>query len=159
MDMMDKQRFIFGSLFLLANKLQVIGDHYLGRDDITTKQWFLTVMLSQYGENPPTLSEVAELMGSSRQNVKQLALKLEEKEFLKIEKDEQDARATRLKLTEKCRVFWEKREGMDNEFIIDLFKDFSEEEIDVVCGGFNKLFEKIKHLEKKHGRGISEYEK
>jgi len=38
-------------------------------------------------------------MGSSRQNVKQLALKLEENDYLKIEKDENDARVIRLKLT------------------------------------------------------------
>jgi len=143
MDILDKQKFIFGSLFLLSNKLQVIGDQYLGKDDMTTKQWFLTAMISQFRDNPPTLSEVAELMGSSRQNVKQLALKLEEKGFLRIEKDEQDARAVRLKLTEKSRTFWEKRQSRDEWFLRDLFEDFSEQEIDVIYSGFNKLFKKI----------------
>lgn len=148
MDVMDKQKFIFGSLFLIANKLQVIGDKYLGKAGITTKQWFLTVMISQFRETPPTLSEVAELMGSSRQNVKQLALKLEEKEYLKIEKDERDARALRLKLTEKSRVFWEGRQDQDDRFIKDLFADFSSEEIDKVCSSFNKLFDKIEKIGK-----------
>lgn len=148
MDKVDKQKYIFGSIFLLANKLQVIGDQYLGRDGITTKQWFLSAMISQFRDNPPTLSEVAELMGSSRQNVKQLALKLEEKEFLKIDKDEQDARAVRLKLTDKCVDFWEKREKQDDEFIEDLFKDFNEEELDTICKGFNKLFEKVEIIGK-----------
>lgn len=148
MDISDMQKFIFGSLFLLANKLQVIGDQYLGRDGMTTKQWLLTVMIVQFGDTPPTLSEVAELMGSSRQNVKQLALKLEEKEFLKIEKDEQDARALRLKLTEKSQSFWEKREKQDEQFVKDLFADFSEEEISAVYAGFNKLFEKVERIEK-----------
>lgn len=148
MDTLDKQKFIFGSLFLLANKLQVIGDQYMGIDGMTTKQWFLTAMISQFGSNPPTLSEVAELMGSSRQNVKQLALKLEEKEFLKIEQDERDARALRLKLTEKSQAFWEKREDKDSQFIRDLFEGFSQEEIDLIFMGFNKLFEKIEKMEK-----------
>jgi DNA-binding MarR family transcriptional regulator len=144
----DKHKYIFGSLFLLANKLQVIGDQYLGREGITTKQWFLTVMLSQFRDNPPMLSEVAELMGSSRQNVKQLALKLEGKGFLIIQKDEKDARALRLKFTEKSKTFWGKREKQDNQFIQDLFKDFSEEEADIIYRGFGKLFEKIEKLEK-----------
>jgi DNA-binding MarR family transcriptional regulator len=148
MENLEKQKYIFGSLFLLANKLQVIGDQYMGRDGMTTKQWFLTAMISQFGENPPTLSEVAELMGSSRQNVKQLALKLEEKEFLKIEQDEQDARALRLKLTKKSQEFWERREDKDNQFIVDLFQDFSQQEIEVVSKGFNKLFEKIEKMGK-----------
>lgn len=148
MDDIDKQKYIFGSIFLLANRLQVIGDQYLGRDEITTKQWFLNVMISQFGDNPPTLSEVAELMGSSRQNVKQLALKLEEKGFLNIQKDNQDARALRLKLTDKSREFWDKRQEQDDEYIEGLFKDLSPEEIDVLCRCFGKLFDKIEKIEK-----------
>lgn len=148
MNNLDKQKYIFGSLFLLANKLQVIGDQYMGRDGMTTKQWFLTAMISQFGDNPPTLSEVADLIGSSRQNVKQLALKLEEKEFLKIEQDEHDARALRLKLTEKSQAFWEKREDKDGQFIRDLFEHFSQEETEVMYKGFSKLFEKVEKIEK-----------
>jgi DNA-binding MarR family transcriptional regulator len=148
MDILEKQKYIFGNLFLIANKLQAIGDQYMGKDGMTTKQWFLTVMISQFGDNPPTLSEVADLMGTSRQNVKQLALKLEEKDFLKIEKDEQDARALRLKLTEKSKEFWEEREDKDNQFIKHLFEDFSQEEVEVVSRGFNKLFEKIEKIGK-----------
>ncbi|HYF75040.1 MAG TPA: hypothetical protein VD757_00520 [Candidatus Nitrosocosmicus sp.] len=148
MEELNKRKHIFGSIFLLANRLQVVGDQYLGRDDITTKQWFLHVMISQFGDNPPTLSTVAELMGSSRQNVKQLALKLEEKGFLTIQKDEQDARALRLKETDKSRVFWEKRKKQDDEYIEDLFKDLSPEEIDIILKGFGKLFKKVEKLGK-----------
>jgi MarR family transcriptional regulator, transcriptional regulator for hemolysin len=148
MDILDKQKYIFGSIFLLANKLQVIGDQYMGKDGMTTKQWFLTAMISQFGHNAPTLSQVADLMGSSRQNVKQLALKLVEKDFLKIEQDKQDARALRLILTEKSREFWEKREDKDGNFISDIFEDFSQEETDVIFKGYNKLFEKIEKMGK-----------
>jgi DNA-binding MarR family transcriptional regulator len=148
MDDIDKRKHIFGSIFLLANRLQVAGDQYLGRDDITMKQWFLQVMISQFGDNPPTLSEVAELMGSSRQNVKQLALKLEEKGFLTIQKDKRDARALRIKQTDISRVFWEKRKKQDDEYIEDLFAGISTEEIDVILKGFSKLFEKIEEIEK-----------
>ena len=147
MDIIDKQKFIFGSIFLLANKLQVIGDQYLGRDGITTKQWFLTAMISQFQDNHPTLSEVAELMGSSRQNVKQLALKLEEKGFISMEKDDQDGRALRLKLTENFKTFWESRENEDDQFIKELFTDLSEEEIYIMFSSFNKLLKNIEQIE------------
>jgi DNA-binding MarR family transcriptional regulator len=80
--------------------------------------------------------------------VKQLALKLEEKDFLKIEQDEQDARALRLKLTRKSQEFWEKREDKDSQFINDLFEDFSQEEIDVIYKGFSKLSEKAEKMGK-----------
>jgi MarR family transcriptional regulator for hemolysin len=148
MDTIEKQKYIFGSIFLLANRLQVIGDQYLGREDMTTKQWFLSAIISQFGDNPPTLSQVAEHMGSSRQNVKQLALKLEEKGFLEIRKDAQDARALRLVLTEKSRIFWEKREKQDDEYIRELFKELTEEEIDAIFKGFGKLYGTIEKIEK-----------
>jgi len=150
MNILENQKYIFGSIFLLANKLQVIGDKYMGTDGMTTKQWFLTAIISQFGENPPTLSEVADLMGSSRQNVKQLALKLQEKKFLKIEQDEQDARALRLKLTKISIDFWGKRENKDNQFIKDLFEDFSQEDIEIIAKGFKKFFEKIEKIGNYH---------
>lgn len=143
MDISEKQQYIFGSLFLLANKLQVIGDQYLGEDGMTTKQWFLTAIISHFGDNQPTLTGVAELMGSSRQNVKQLALKLADKDFLRIEKDEQDARAVRLKLTDRSQVFWNNRRELDSQFITDLFSGLNEEEINLTASSFKKLLEKI----------------
>lgn len=138
----EKQKFIFASIFLLANKLQVIGDNYLANEEMTTKQWFLIMMVSQF-KHPPMLTEVANLMGSSRQNVKQLALKLQGNGFLNIEKDKEDGRTLRLKLTEKNQRFWEKSKEKDMEFILDLFKCLSQEEINIMYNGFNKLLNEI----------------
>lgn len=148
MESIDKKKFIFGSLFLLGNRLQVIGDKYLEKEGITTKQWLLIVMIAQFADSIPTLSEVAQIMGSSRQNVKQLALRLQEKGFVSIKKDERDSRVLRLKLTEKSTVFWEERREKDEQFIIDIFNGLSEEEIHIMCNGFNKLFGNIESIEK-----------
>lgn len=148
MESIYKKKFIFGSLFLLANRLQVIGDKYLEKEGITTKQWLLIVMIAQFADSIPTLSEVAQIMGSSRQNVKQLALRLQEKGFVSIKKDERDSRVLRLKLTEKSTVFWEERREKDEQFIIDIFNGLSEEEIHIMCNGFNKLFGNIESIEK-----------
>ncbi|HYE82020.1 MAG TPA: MarR family transcriptional regulator [Clostridia bacterium] len=154
MDAIDKQKYIFGNIFLLANRLQALGDQYLSEDDMTTKQWFLNVVIAQFRDKPPTLSEIAELMGSSRQNVKQLALKLVEKGFLTIEKDGRDARALRLVLTDKSRSFWEERQKQDNEYLENLFGNLDLEEIDAMCRGIGKLFEKIKELEKSESERV-----
>lgn len=150
MNNIEQQKVIFGSIFLLANRLQTVGDRYLGEGGITTKQWFLTVMVSQFKDKPPTLSEVAELMGSSRQNVKQIALKLEEKGFLKIEKDARDSRAFRIRLTEKCRKFWEDREEQDNNYIGELFKDLTDEEITATSSSIKKLIDKVERMGKQY---------
>lgn len=142
---MDKQKYIFGSLFYISNKLQAIGDQYLAQDDMTTKQWFLTIMLSRFSDHAPTLSEVAERLGNSRQNVKQLALKLQEKGFLKLVKDDQDARAVRLVLTEKNREYWDKRQQKDEHFLIELFSNLSESEMDAIASGYQKIIKKVDH--------------
>jgi len=83
-------------------------------------------------------------MGSTRQNVKQLALKLEEKGFLVIEKDQNDNRILRLRLTEKNNKFWDKRDAKDNSFVENLFKNFTKEEIDVMYHGIEKMLEAVK---------------
>ncbi|MCC5910865.1 MAG: MarR family transcriptional regulator [Clostridiaceae bacterium] len=148
MDILDKQKFIFGSLFLLANKLQTMGDQLLGNDGMTVRQWFLTVMIIQFQDHCPTLGEVANLMGSSHQNVKQLALKLQKKDFLTIEQDTQDRRAIRLKLTEKSHRYWKTREAEGDDFIRELFRDLTEEEINLLSNSFNKLFGRIEQWKK-----------
>lgn len=146
MNRLDKQKFIFGNLFLLANKMQVIGDIYLAADDMTLRQWFLTIAILQFGETPPTLNEVADKMGSTRQNVKQLVTKLLEKGFITIEKDAVDARAMRLKLTRKSKLFWEGREEKDRRFITDLFGNLTDSELSVMCEGLSKLLDTIKSV-------------
>lgn len=142
-DLLAKRSFIFGCMFLLPNKLQVITDRALAEHGLTTKQWLLTAMLEQFGDNFPTLNEVSEAMSSSHQNVKQIALKLEKKGFLRIEKDERDSRAIRLKLTEKSYAFWKKRQAEQERFIDELFADFSEDEIELLYSCLNKLSEVI----------------
>ncbi|NTV77747.1 MAG: MarR family transcriptional regulator [Clostridiales bacterium] len=142
----EKQRLqalIFGSLFMLANKLQVVSDQYLEKDGITTKQWLLLAAISFFKETAPTLSEVSQMIGSSRQNTKQLALKLEKNGFLKILRDEQDTRAYRLTLTAKCDEYWKSRENQDQEYISDLFGLLSFEETAVLAGCIPKLLKKI----------------
>ncbi|QUH27057.1 MarR family winged helix-turn-helix transcriptional regulator [Serpentinicella alkaliphila] len=142
-----KQKQIFGGLFLISNKLQVILDKSLAMHDMTAKQWFLTAVIEEFFESPPTLSEVAKIIGSSRQNIKQIALKLEEKGFLNLEKDEKDKRAIRLRLTNKSYEFWKGLQDESNKFLEELFIDLNQEELNAMLIGIFKLSEKIKCLE------------
>ncbi|MFT9493550.1 MarR family winged helix-turn-helix transcriptional regulator [Anaerosolibacter sp.] len=138
----DKLRYIFGRLFLLSNKLQSLGDQMLG-EEMTIRQWLLVVGIAQFGDHFPTLGEVAGLMGTSHQNVKQLALKLQKKEFLKIEKNTKDLRETRLKLTEKNQSFWKRRQVEIKDFLKELFGDLSQEEMKMLCDCLNKLYGRV----------------
>lgn len=141
----DEKKFVFGSLFLLANKLQVKGDKLFEEDGMTLRQWFLTVMILQFKDRSPTLGEVSLLMGTSHQNTKQIAKKLAEKEFLKFVKDDDDGRITRLQLTEKSHDYWARREGDGDIFIDKLFKDLTDGEVKTMISGMTKLLQTLEN--------------
>ena len=69
---------IFGSVFLIAQHLTKRADRELADLGLTTRQWLLLAVLKKtFPGVSPTLSEAAEAYGSSRQNIKQMALALE----------------------------------------------------------------------------------
>ena len=144
---LNKQKRIFGRLFLLSNKLQVIGDQIIS-GEMTITQWLLTAAIAKFGDSHPTLRELAELMGSSHQNVKQIAVKLQKTGFLDIRKDETDLRATRYSLTVKSYGVWKNNEGKVKYLLTELFKDLSEDEINLLEDFLNKLYEDVSKMEK-----------
>lgn len=142
----DKRYRIFGMIFLLSNKLETIGNNFL--DELTTKQWFFMLTLTTFFENPPTLSEISRQMGTSHQNSKQIASRLQEKGFLTMEKDELDNRILRIFTTEKIKRYMELREDKDNKFIAELFKVLKDSEIQELDKSLFNLIDNIVNIEK-----------
>jgi DNA-binding MarR family transcriptional regulator len=96
----------FGSAFVVVQHLTRLADEALADWDLTTRQWLLLAVLSRgAGGDSPTLSQAAAAYGSSRQNVKQIALGLQARGWLRLEPDPGDARATRLVLADKVARF------------------------------------------------------
>ena len=94
------------------------------------------------------MKELAKESGSSHQNVKQVALKLQEKNLLELYKDPKDARTTRVKLSEYSVEFWKLTDQDSNEFMTQLFKDISPEELESVRKVFMKLNNNLSEMEK-----------
>lgn len=86
---------LFGSAFVLVQHLGRRMDALLAPMDLTTRQWLLLAVLSKAGR-PLSLTEAATAYGSSRQNVKAIALGLERRGFVRLEPDGADRRALRL---------------------------------------------------------------
>ena len=144
MNDLDKKKYLFATIFYLANKLQTVGDKHLD-GSITTKQWFLTAILSHLPDNP-SLSEVANAMGTSRQNVKQLALKLKKNNYLEFTKQDNDARVTALRLTEKFERYWINRKDKDHQFVLNLFSELNNDELNAMYSGFLKITDKLEQI-------------
>lgn len=145
LDELEPEKLIFGVLPVVANKIQVVADKSMGV--VTLKQWLLIVIILQFQDGPPTLTEVANVIGSSRQNIKQLALKLEEKGLLKIEKDSKDSRVLRFTVLPACMELFEKQVDYQEHFLELLYEGIGEEEKRILAKGMRKLLININNME------------
>jgi DNA-binding MarR family transcriptional regulator len=97
---------LFGNVFVLGQHLTRRTDEALQDWGLTSRQWLLLAVLTRgFPGRAPSLSEAAQAYASSRQNVKQIALGLQARGFLRLVPDPLDARTTRLQLTQKVRLF------------------------------------------------------
>jgi DNA-binding MarR family transcriptional regulator len=106
-------------------------DRALAPAGITTQQAAL-LLLVEASATPPRISDVANVMGVSHQNVKQVALALARKDLLAIEVDPEDRRARRLRTTAKHRRLWRRRNPGDFARVEAWTKVLADDEVDVV---------------------------
>ncbi|UWG96086.1 MarR family transcriptional regulator [Dehalobacter sp. DCM] len=147
MNEIEQQAFIFGNIFVLANRLQVLGDAF--DKNITIKQWLFLACVAQF-KSAPTVSEVAEHIGYSRQNAKRMADALEQREFVRIVKDNTDARALRIHLTPKFNDYFESRRQKEVAFIQNLFHGFDLKLTSGLYQGLIQLTENMITMEKEN---------
>ena len=96
----------FGRVFVLQQHLARLADAALEPLGLTSRQWLLLAVLTRaFPGRAPSLTEAAAVYGSSRQNVKQVALGLEAKGYLRLLADPTDARARRLHVTKQVAEF------------------------------------------------------
>ncbi|MBI5681318.1 MAG: MarR family transcriptional regulator [Methanobacterium sp.] len=138
---LDMEKYILVVLFLVQQRWGYIINKEFEKDQITTKQWLLLVTLGNAFDHPPSMQEMAEAMSTTHQNVKQLATRLESRGLLKIERDANNRRILRLKVTEECHKFWENRTEDDIKSITALFNGLEDIEI-------QNLFEIMAKMEK-----------
>lgn len=147
MNELNDQAYIFGSIFMMANRMQVLGDKFDRK--ITIKQWLFIVAVMSCN-NEPKLSDVAHISGYSRQNAKRIAVNLEQKGFVRIDKDPNDIRALRITLTQSCMDYFAERRLREIEFINKLFNGFNEELTDGLYKGLEKLSKNIEEMENQY---------
>lgn len=137
--MMPPQFGLFGLLFAFMNRLQAAGDSFY--EEITCKQWFLLACMNLYSKEAPTANELAETMGCSRQNVKEILNTLVKKEILVLKQDENDKRKQRIYLTSKQKRLAKKYQNKEMDFLKLLYKSISDDEI-------KNVFQIISRMEK-----------
>lgn len=147
MDSMPDQKFIFGGVQVVANQMDTLLERELKEYNLTTKQWLLTIVVQNIFDHDPTIKEVAKSMGSSHQNVKQVALKLEQKGFVVLEKDSHDARITRIRLTDAVDSFGQASQQKSENFTEKLFAGISAEELAMTRSAIEKLLINLEKMD------------
>lgn len=124
---LEARQGVFASLFLISTRLETVGNQILG--ELTTKQWFMLAAITTCFHAPPTISEVASCIGLSHQNVKQMALRLQEKEFLTLQRDTVDSRAWRIVVTCKLGDYEKHHRDQNALFLEKLFRGLDKNDV------------------------------
>lgn len=139
----QRMQAIFSSIFVLQNRMQTAGEKL--QTQITMKQWLLLAMAACCPE-PRTLTNVGNLMGCSRQNIKKLALALEKKGFVRLLSSGNNS--VQIELTNKVSQYAEEMGERHLQSLKLLFSDFSEDEIKQLFNLYAKLFAGMDRVEK-----------
>lgn len=138
-------RGIFASIFILQNRLQTIFDKT--DEHLTLKQFMLLTMV-KYADEKTTFTYLGKLLGSSRQNIKKLAVSLENKGFITIEHEPNNKRNTSIVLTKKADEYSQKVQELHTEKLNNIFQDYSNEEISLFYQMITKLYAGVEREEK-----------
>lgn len=142
----NQRKAIFSSLFIVGNKLQTIFDNHIPQ--ISLKQFMLLSIVRQSKE-PLTFTQLGNILGCSRQNIKKLAEILEKKGFVIMQKSPHDTRAMCICPTDKVNDFFENDFLKYQEELQYLFEVYTDEEIETLFILLSKMYEGIENLEMK----------
>lgn len=145
MEAPSERHFIHGSIFLLANKLQAAGDRVTG--EITMRQWFLLLVVAGMGSASPTISLVADFMGTSRQNTAKMLQALQKIGYVELGDCAKDKRSTTVRLTPKAQKTLGEVSAVGEGQIGKLFAGVSDEEVACTAGVLRKMFENLQKME------------
>jgi len=139
----ERSYFLLGLLSAFDNRFQAMADRTM--EEISWKQFFAIICINLCRERP-TIKELAQIMGSSHQNVKQILLKLEKKGFVRIVVDEQDRRKQRVELTEYCAEYCSRNNEMSSRIIGTMFRGISQEQLETTIQTIIQVENNLKNI-------------
>lgn len=139
----ESSYFLLGLLSAFENRFQAIADSTM--KEISWKQFFAIICIDICKEKP-TVKELAEIIGSSHQNVKQILLKLEKKGFVSITADESDKRKQRIELTDYCRDFCKANNDMTTKIMRKMFEGVTAEQLKITVQTIIQIGDNLKEI-------------
>ncbi len=137
---------LFGGVFVLANKLQLVGDKMV--EGLSTKQWFLTrTLLDMPCKPPPTVMQIVREMDSTRQNVTKMLEKMERDGLVSFEENESDRRSRRVRVTELGRRHARQVAENAQAFLKRLFEGAEQNELDAAGRVVLKMLQNLETMQ------------
>ena len=128
----------YATLFSLSNKLQIHGDRYLGT--LTSRQLMTMIAILHLPKEQTSLNAIAQKLGTTKQNVKQLVTALEKKNLITMKSSDTDKRAYTVEITEHGKEVLIESNERGMSLFAELFKDFSIDELETFWGLMKKLY-------------------
>lgn len=129
---------IYATLFSLTNKLQVQGDKYF--DELTSRQLMAMVAIAHLKEDETTLNNIAKKLGNTKQSTKQLITIIEKKGYVVTMPSKLDKRAVNVNITELGKKTMIECSEKSINFLADLSRNFSTEEMEILWLLLKKLY-------------------
>ncbi len=146
---------LFGGVFVLANKLQVVSDKMV--EGLSCKQWFLIrTILDMPDEPPPTIMQIVREMDSTRQNVTKMLEKMERDGLVSIEDNAADRRSRSVRVTESGRQQAVLVAKNAQAFIGRLFEGMEQDELDAAGGVILKMLYNLSDMQKEIDQHIKD---
>lgn len=127
----------YATLFSLSNKLQIDGDRYLG--ELTSRQLMTMIAILHLPKDQTSFNAIARKLGTTKQNVKQLMVALEKKQYITMAQSPSDKRAYVVEFTELGKEVLTKCNERGIQFFSEVFKDFSIDELETLWGYLQRL--------------------
>lgn len=142
----NNQYILFGGVFILANKLQLVADKKA--HGLSTKQWFLMRNLQDLSmEAPPTITMLAKETDTSRQNVSKMLLTLQKQGFVTLRGSETDRRSQTVEMTIKGKEVLALMSDESTSLFAELFNGISAEESEASAKVVIKLISNLMKMQ------------
>lgn len=129
----------YSNLFLVSNKIQMVSDKYC--EPFTSRQYMAMLAILHLPEDETSYINIAQKMGTTKQNVTQIIKSLEKKKYVYIEDSKKDKRSVNVVISPMGKqAMIECGEDGSIHLMADLFKNFTEDEIDVLQKLLGKLY-------------------
>ena len=139
----DAPYYLIGLINRFNNGFQAAADNMF--EELSWKQIFFMNCVTLF-EDAPTIRDMAELLGCSHQNAKQILSKLEKQGFVKVSKDSVDKRKQRIMITEKAIEFRRHYDEPREQAMESIFQNISKEELLTAISVFTRLNKNVDEL-------------